>query len=281
MGQRAIDLTQGNIWKVIALFVLPIFLGNFFQQFYTTVDAVAVGRFAGKLGLAAIDSVYSLLKLPVNFFAGLSTGAAILISQASLHPIANMMIQASINHTGTDDITAWAMCGKLDFLIWLLADSLAAALSTFVAQNYGARQPERMRRGVRVGFVMTVGCIALLSLLLFIWCEPLGKLFVPEKDYSIIPLMAVLMRFLSPFYFTCAIGEVLPSAIRGTGETFRPMLLTLTGTCVFRVIWALLVAPRHDSIFTIIVSYPLSWILTSCLFIAYYLLFFKKAISQV
>ncbi len=51
------------------------------QQLYSTVDAVVLGQFAGKDGLAAIDSIYNLLKLPVNFFVGFSTGATILISQ--------------------------------------------------------------------------------------------------------------------------------------------------------------------------------------------------------
>ncbi|MDR0616562.1 MAG: polysaccharide biosynthesis C-terminal domain-containing protein, partial [Synergistaceae bacterium] len=80
-GDRTVDLTQGVIWKKLLLFFLPILAGSLFQQLYTTADAVIVGQFAGKMGLAAIDSVYNLLKLPVNFFVGLSTGATIIISQ--------------------------------------------------------------------------------------------------------------------------------------------------------------------------------------------------------
>lgn len=80
-GQRNSDLTEGIIWKVLVVFTLPILAGNFFQHLYTTADAVIVGRFTGKEGLAAIDSVFSLLKLPVNLFSGLSAGSSILISQ--------------------------------------------------------------------------------------------------------------------------------------------------------------------------------------------------------
>ena len=77
----AIDFTTGSIWKSLLLYFLPVLAGGLFQQLYATVDAVILGQFAGKAGLAAIDSIYNLLKLPVNFFTGLSAGAAIIISQ--------------------------------------------------------------------------------------------------------------------------------------------------------------------------------------------------------
>ena len=79
--KKGIDLTQGMVAQQLFLFFLPILAGSILQQMYTTLDAVIIGQFAGKTGLAAIDSVYNLLKLPVNFFVGLSTGATIIISQ--------------------------------------------------------------------------------------------------------------------------------------------------------------------------------------------------------
>nr|WP_253676963.1 MATE family efflux transporter [Treponema sp. OMZ 788] len=81
MHKKNLDLTEGVIWKTLIIFTLPILAGNFFQHLYTAADAVIVGKFTGKEGLAAIDSVISLLKLPINFFSGLSAGAAIIISQ--------------------------------------------------------------------------------------------------------------------------------------------------------------------------------------------------------
>lgn len=193
--------------------------------------------------------------------------------QSSLYPIANMMIQASINSTGTDNIAAWALCGKLDFLIWLSADSLAAAISTFSAQNYGARKYLRVQKGVRTGLGMTLFAVCLISLALFFWCEPLGKLFIKPEDYDVIPFMGELMRFLSPLYFVYVFGEVLSGAIRGAGETFIPMILTLVGTCASRILWVLLVVPQNPTMEMIIGSYPVSWAMTSLFFIVYYHMF--------
>ena len=307
MHKKELDLTEGTIWKTLIIFTLPILAGNFFQHLYAAADAVIVGKFTGKEGLAAIDSVSSLLKLPISLFSGLSAGATIIISQlfgakksnelfAAIHtsigltliagvglsiigvlisplllfmmgvpddifqmtltyvrvyfagmgvslfynigsgilramgnsktpfyalivasllnvvldlifiavfnwgiggaaaatvisqlisaaiilfaltdkdsycplhlskikierlsaitiarlglpigiqsaffPIANMIIQATVNGTGTANIAAWALCGKLDLLIWILLEAMTTSVATFVAQNYGRK----------------------------------------------------------------------------------------------------------------------------------------------
>ena len=78
---KTMDLTKGTIWKVLLAFILPILAGSLIQQLYTVVDAVVVGHFAGKAGLAAIDSVYTMFKFPLNFMSGLSAGATIVVSK--------------------------------------------------------------------------------------------------------------------------------------------------------------------------------------------------------
>jgi len=83
MKQRThnLNMTEGEIWKVILMFFLPMMAGNLIQQLYATVDAIIVGRFVGKTGLAAIDSIMAMLRLPGNVFAGLGGGSTIIISQ--------------------------------------------------------------------------------------------------------------------------------------------------------------------------------------------------------
>ena len=79
--EKELGLTTGNIPRALTAFILPMILGSLIQQLYTTADAVIVGQFAGKVGLAAIDSVHTLFKFPINFMNGLSAGATILISK--------------------------------------------------------------------------------------------------------------------------------------------------------------------------------------------------------
>lgn len=78
--EKELGLTTGNIPRALTAFILPMILGSLIQQLYTTADAVIVEQFAGKAGLAAIDSVHTLFQFPINFMNGLVAGATILIS---------------------------------------------------------------------------------------------------------------------------------------------------------------------------------------------------------
>lgn len=76
------QITEGVIWKQLLIFFFPILIGTFFQQLYNTVDAVVVGRFAGKEALSSVGgSSAQIINLVVGFFTGLSAGATVIISQ--------------------------------------------------------------------------------------------------------------------------------------------------------------------------------------------------------
>ena len=108
--------------------------------------------------------------------------------QSTLYPLANMLVQSRINPFGTDSIAAWAVCGRLDFLVWLIADAFCDAAATFVAQNYGARRYDRGRRGVKTALLMSIGVIGLLSVGLYLWNVPLAHIFV--QDAGVIAISA-------------------------------------------------------------------------------------------
>ncbi len=64
------NLHTGSVWKSLLIFALPIFLGMIFQTLYTVTDTIIIGQFAGKTALAAIESVFSLTRFPINFLLG-------------------------------------------------------------------------------------------------------------------------------------------------------------------------------------------------------------------
>ena len=75
------DLTQGNIAKQLLLFMLPILVGQIFQNLYNSVDAIVVGQFVGTTALAAVTSSADIGQLLIGFFTGFSTGSGVLISR--------------------------------------------------------------------------------------------------------------------------------------------------------------------------------------------------------
>jgi putative MATE family efflux protein len=205
-----------------------------------------------------------LLGLPMGF-------------QSSLYPVANMTIQSNINFFGINSIAAWAVCGKLDFLIWLIVDSLGSAISTFTAQNFGARLYGRIKSGVRVCLGISLICVLAISAVLYLKCRLLGRLFI--EDNEVIELSAGIIRFLAPLYVFYIGGEILSGSINGMGETFKSMVLTLLGICACRILWILFALPLRRTLNMVILSYPVSWIVTSILFVILYQILKRKKLS--
>ena len=76
-----LNMTEGNILKLILVYSFPLLLGNLFQNLYNTADSLIVGNFIGKTSLAAIWSTGSLIHLLVGFFNGFSMGGTVVVSQ--------------------------------------------------------------------------------------------------------------------------------------------------------------------------------------------------------
>ena len=79
------------------------------------------------------------------------------------------------------------------------------------------------------------------------------------------------MNTLTPFYITFVLIEMLSGAARGAGDSLIPTIITCFGVCVLRVAWILIAVPLYPDVKTVIYSYPITWILTSVLFLIYYL----------
>lgn len=75
-------MTEGNIWKLLIVFALPLILGNLLQQMYNTADSIIVGNFIGSNGLAAVGSGSSLIQLIIAFSQGAAVGAGVIVSQS-------------------------------------------------------------------------------------------------------------------------------------------------------------------------------------------------------
>ncbi|MBR2871755.1 MAG: MATE family efflux transporter [Clostridia bacterium] len=81
MRKKDVDMTQGNIFKQILAFAIPMAVGLLFQQLYNTVDMIIVGQFAGKQALAAVGGTTTIINTLVGFCSGLATGAGVVVSQ--------------------------------------------------------------------------------------------------------------------------------------------------------------------------------------------------------
>lgn len=194
--------------------------------------------------------------------------------QSLMYSVSNVLIQSSINQFGTDTIAAWAAYGKIDGIFWMIMGSFGISVTTFVGQNYGAGKNDRVKKGILVCLVMAVSAAICLSILLSFGGTYVYRWFT--KDDQVIKKGMEILHFLVPTYCTYVSIEIFSGSLRGMGSAIIPMILSCLGVCVLRILWIFTAVPIHTNIRTVIFSYPLTWSVTSILFITYFFIYKKK-----
>ncbi len=189
--------------------------------------------------------------------------------QSNMYTISNMIIQSAINTFGTNTIAAWTAFGKIDGFFWMILSAYGISVTTFVGQNFGAQKYDRIRQSVRICLGLTLGTAVFCSSVLYFFCEPIFKIFT--DDLLVMTEGMQMLRFLVPFYATYICIEVLSGAIRGVGDSLVPMIMTGCGVCLLRIVWVFAALPLRHEMVTVMFSYPLTWSITSLLFVIYYL----------
>ena len=190
--------------------------------------------------------------------------------QSSMYSVSNIIIQAAINALNdTDLVAAWTATARLDGLYWVTTNAFGVAICAFVGQCYGAGKIERMKQAMKSCMGISLGVTAVLSCFLLLIARPAYSLFV--RSDAAIDKAIEIMWCIVPFYFTWSYTEVLTGTLRGTGNTFVPMIIVLLGTCLFRVIWMYAVVPYWNNVVGISIVYVISWVITGVAFTFYYI----------
>lgn len=198
--------------------------------------------------------------------------------QSVMYSLSNIIIQAAINGEGTNTVAAWTVYGKLDVVFWMCINAFGISITTFVGQNYGANKLQRVRKGIRSCLGMSFAATIVISGLLYWGCGGIYRMFTTDSE--VLRIGVEMTRFLVPTYITYVCIEILSGALRGAGDAWIPTLICLTGICVIRVVWIMAAVPRWPGINTIMFSYPLTWVITTVMFLIYYCFFSKISIRK-
>ena len=182
--------------------------------------------------------------------------------------LSNLLIQSSVNSFGEATIAAWTAYQKTDALSWMILNSFGIAATTFVGQNYGAQNYQRIRRSVWTCIAMNVAAVILTSgTILLFRREILG---IYTTDLNVIDIGAKVMMWIIPFNVTFCAVEVFVGAMRGTGYSIVPTIANIMCVCVFRIFWVWIVVSNHHTLLTLSMAYPLSWLLALVCFTIMY-----------
>lgn len=222
--------------------------------------------------LASTSDVYKLTfrKIRIDFRIlrrivriGLPAGL-----QSIMYTSSNIIIQSTINSFGVDTVAAWATFGKIDSIYWTALSALSVSITTFSGQNFGAQKYDRIKSSVNASVGIATVITLIVDAAVLTWGREMLEFFTPDPGVTKIGL--TMISGMVPYYFTYIYVDVLAGAVRGTGDSLIPMLMTSVGICVFRVFWIWQIFPHWQTLSTIVYSYPISWALTSVFFMIYY-----------
>ena len=200
--------------------------------------------------------------------------------QSIVITLSNIIIQSQINSFGVDAIAAFTSYFKIELILYLPIIVLGQALVSFVGQNYGAKQYDRINKGVKYSMVVSVIITMVVSTLMIINSDYVFAIFTSNVDVMKYGKEIVSITF--PFYFLYAILECLSSQVRGRGISIPPMIITLFSFCGVRIIFLIVLLIKNNSISSIALTYPISWLSAVILTGLYvYYNFFKEVREAV
>ena len=188
--------------------------------------------------------------------------------QSAMYSVSNVIIQVAVNSLGTVVVASWAMSGKTDGFYWAVSNALGAAITSFIAQNHGAGRTDRVKQCVRQGLIMAFAITLAVSALLMLLAVPMLRLLT--KDEAVVETTYTIMSYFVPFYFTWVLVEVLSAVLRGAGDAVRPVVIIGLGICAFRILWIATVFSTFGTLFSLCLSYTVSWTITSIALVIYY-----------
>ena len=199
--------------------------------------------------------------------------------QGAIFSFSNTLIQSSVNSFGANAMAGNGAAANIEGFVYTAMNAFYTASLTFCSQNLGARKPERLGRIM----LLCQGCVAAfgfgLGMLFYAFRVPLLSLY--STDWQVIEMGMIRNSVMLTTYFLCGMMDVFVGGLRGMGNSFVPMILSLLGACAFRVLWIYTVFAAHHSLLVLYISYPISWTLTGIAQCICFLHTRKKAILRI
>ncbi len=229
-----------------------------------------IGCLKGSQGLLEIRKLKIHKKAFLNITrTGLPAGI-----QGICFSFSNIIIQTSINSFGAVAMAGSAAAGNIEGFVYIAMNAFHHGIITYNGQNIGSGNFGRIKKGlpITMGLVTVVG--AVLSAVVMLLAMPLLGMY--STDIEVINYGLLRMKYIITGYFICGTMEVAAGALRGIGYSIEPMVISLLGACVFRIIWICTVFKIVPTMECLYLSYLISWIITTLAHLMLYKRCFKK-----
>lgn len=180
--------------------------------------------------------------------------------QSVIVSLSNVIVQYHINTMGPDVVAGFGVFNKVDGIIMLPGSSFALAIMTFVGQNYGAGKYNRIKDGIKSMCILITFGWMIGALICIFFATPISYLFTDKAE--IVYYTKLTMKYLIPAYFTMNIGYGFTCVIRALNKSREASIAHISCMCLARQIWILIANALGFGLNGILLSYPISWIIT-------------------
>ncbi len=198
--------------------------------------------------------------------------------QGALFSISNVLIQSSVNSFGKIAMAGNTAGSNLEGFVYTAMNAFHQASISFCGQNYGAVKYKRMARALFLclGFVTVVGLI--MGSGAYLCAGTLLKLY--STDSEVIGYGILRMGYICIPYFLCGLMDVMVGGLRGMGYSVMPMIVSLTGACLFRVVWIYTIFRQYRTLECLYLSYPISWGLTFLVHLICFTVVYRRLLKR-
>ena len=217
-------------------------------------------------------------KFSIRMLGHISRIAIPSILQQSFVSVGNLFIQSRVNSFGSDAVAGSATGLNFEYFTYFTISAFVQAAVTFTSQNYGARNFKRCKKIFVYSMISSVVICGLMSAIFVVGRDFFAEIYTTDKavlEYASIRMVHVLL-------FECLASsyEIGGAALRGLGYSMTPAVLTVLGSCVFRLIWIYTVFNKFRSFEMLMNVYPVSWIITGIAVLIAYAIVRKKLFKE-
>lgn len=205
---------------------------------------------------------WDMLKEIIRF--GLPSGI-----QNSVIGLANVIVQSQINSFGKLAMAAYGVHAKVEGFAFLPITSFNMAVTTFISQNLGAKQYDRAKKGARFGIWAAVIMAEMIGVICYVFAPYLIGFF--DDTPEVVAYGVQQAHIVALFYCLLAFSHSIAAVCRGAGKAFVPMFVMLSIWCALRIVYIILVMHFIGEIKYIYWAYPLTWLISSVIYLIYYL----------
>lgn len=288
---RAVGDTKRPLYYLLTAGIVNVVLNLIFVIFFSMgVAGVATATVISQMISAVLvlrclvcsDSDYRLVLkelriVPDKLFKMVQIGVPAGL-QGALFSISNVLIQSSVNSFGSVAMAGNTAASNIEGFVYTAMNAFHQTAISFTGQNYGAQKYKRIGRIALIcqGMVLVVGLV--FGNAAYLCSQGLLKLYSSEAD--VIQYGMLRMSIICVTYCLCGMMDVMVGLLRGMGYSVMPMLVSLTGACLFRIVWIYTVFQQIRTLECLYWSYPISWTLTFMVHLLCFVIVYRKLLKR-